>query len=372
MRIQYALMSCNVDSNYAELWPTVAAAWLKLGITPVCICILDNPRLTLPKGPTGSIIHTVPLLENVHIIPQVMMLPFWASYLYQDTVVVTSDMDFVPLSKHFFHTQLATYPKSAYLHLHPSPDQSPFTHMFNIPEKIEHLNKVRWLPSCFHVAKGKVMHSVLKLSPDWETTCKKTIPYYLHKEARITIGKFTSQTHREDPWFGDEIYTSIKLHYSSWAPIYYIPYQPDQYSGLIWNTIPLIGKSIDTQRDRFIGIHYVQPPSPEVREHVEHLFTYGKAPKPRKIPRYYIAFLYWLMHWIDILREKNKPFGSWIALGLVLIIWSMLRILPAPKLYNEILLNVLWNQRTALLTKNPRMMQLFKRLLRIKNVFSPK
>ena len=373
MKIQYALMSCNVDSDYAKLWPTVAAAWLKLGITPVCCCIQDHPSSTLPKGPQGSIVHTVPLLKNVHIMSQVLMLRFWASYLYQDAVVVTSDMDFVPLSKRFFHTQLATYPNHAYLHLHPFSNPYPFTHMFNVPEKIEYLNKVRYLQSWFHVAQGKVMFKVLKLSPDWKTTCKKIIPYCLHKEASITIGRYTWKLHREDvPWFGDEIYTSIQLYHSSQSPIYYISYQLDQYSGTIWDTIPLINTSIDTQRDCFVGIHYEQLPSPEVREHMEYLFTYGKVPKPRTIPRYYIMFWHWLMHWIDVLKRKNKLIGSWVALGLVLIIWCMLRILPASKPYNEILLVVLWNQRTHLLTKNPTQMSFFNRLLRIKNTFSSK
>ena len=375
MKIQYALMSCNVDSDYAKLWPTVAAAWLKLGITPVCICIIDNSSSTLPKGPQGSIVHTVPLLANVHIMPQVLMLRFWASYLYQDAVVVTSDMDFIPLSNHFFHTQLAPYPNHAYLHLHPFPTPYPFTHMFNIPEKLTHLNKVRYLQSWFHVAEGRTMHRVLKLSPDWETTCKKTVPYHLHKEARITIGRYTWKLHahgKEVPWGGDEIYTSIQLHHASQGAIYYISYQLAQYSGIIWDTIPLINTSINTQRERFIGIHYQQSPSPEVREVLEHLSTYGKAPKLRMIPRYYIAFWYWLMHWIDILKHKNKPIGLWIFLWLILIIWCMLRILPASKPYNEILLNVLWNKRTALLGQHPRMMQLFKRLLRIKSTFSPK
>ena len=59
MRIQYALMSCTANTRYAEYWPLVAAAWLNLGIKPVCLFIPDNPAVKLPEVPGGTV-HTIP------------------------------------------------------------------------------------------------------------------------------------------------------------------------------------------------------------------------------------------------------------------------------------------------------------------------
>ena len=83
-------MSCNANPRYTEYWPAVTRAWLKLGITPVCLFMPDTTH-KLPDA-SGGIVHTIPLLRGVPIMPQVLMLRFWASYLYQDAVVCTSDI----------------------------------------------------------------------------------------------------------------------------------------------------------------------------------------------------------------------------------------------------------------------------------------
>ena len=186
MKIQYALVSCNTHPRFTAYWPIVAAAWLKLGITPVCLFVPDDPSRKLPAAHENSIVHTIPPLSDVHIIPQVLMLPFWASCLYPDAVVIISDMDFVPLSRPFFHTQLAAYPDHAYLHVLPFPVQDPWTHVNNIPEKITDISKIRYLYSCTHIAKGRVMQRILKLTPDWETTCKKNHALLFAKRGQNT------------------------------------------------------------------------------------------------------------------------------------------------------------------------------------------
>ena len=66
MKIQYALMSCTANTRYTEYWPTVAAEWLKFGITPVCLFIPHDPMVKLPKAP-GGIVHTIPPYYNIEI-----------------------------------------------------------------------------------------------------------------------------------------------------------------------------------------------------------------------------------------------------------------------------------------------------------------
>ena len=373
MNIQYALVSCNTHPRYTAYWPIVAAAWLKLGITPVCLFVPDDPSRKLPAAPEGSIVHTIPPLSDVHIMPQVLMLRFWASYLYPDAVVIISDMDFVPLSEHFFLTQVATYPEHAYLHVWPFPSQYRWTHMADIPEKITHINKIRYLQSWFHIAKGRVMQNILNLSPDWETTCKKIMPYYLQKEAKIQIGMYSYKSHRDPvPWFGDEIYTSIRLHHSDYSHIYYISYRENQYLGPIWNFIPLISESIDTKRERFVGFHLLWSDSSEDADIAEHLSRYGTAPDLPRFKRWYIRFWDWLINSTDVLSTKVKYIGPWLATVLIILIWCLLRILPPIRPYNRTLLVQLGNERSKLLRQAPQTRHLLYPLLRIRNVLRPK
>ena len=373
MNIQYALVSCNTHPYFTSYWPIVAAAWLKLGITPVCLFIPDDPSRKLPTGPENSIVHTIPPLSDVHIMPQAAMLRFWASYLYPDAVVIISDMDFVPLSGSFFHTRLAAYPEHAYLHVQPFPGQYPWTHVNDIPEKITDISRMRYLQSCFHIAKGRVMHRVLKLAPDWETTCKKIIPYCLHKEAKITIGLYSHQSHREAvPWFGDEIYVSIRLSSANYSHIYYISYREDQYLSPIWNIIPLIRESIDTKRERFVGFHLLWSDSSEDADIAEHLSRYGTAPNLPRFKQWYIRFWDWLINFTDVLNTKVKYMGPWLAIILITLIWGLLRILPPIRYYNRALLIQLGSKQAELLRQSPQTRYLLYPLLRIKNILRPK
>ena len=181
MKIQYALMSCNADSRYTEYWPTVASAWLKLGITPVCLFIPSNPTVKLPEAPSG-IVHTFSPLNGIHISIQSLTLRFWGGCLYPKDIVIVSAIDLIPLSRHFFCTQLAAYPDHAYLHLNHSPGKYLFHSIFNIPEKITHLSRYRIIFAGFHIAKGEVMHRVFDFSQNWETSCKKpSLTIYMQK-----------------------------------------------------------------------------------------------------------------------------------------------------------------------------------------------
>ena len=373
MKIQYALMSCNANPYYTEYWPTVASAWLKLGITPVCLFIPDNPTTKLPATP-GGIVHTIPALENIPIVIQATMLRYWGSWLYAKKTVIVTDIDLIPLSSHFFGNRLTTYPPSAYLHLKPDPNGYDFTAVSNIPENITHISKMRYLHAWFHVAKGEVMHRVLQLTSDWETTCKKTVPYYLHKGARITTDRhewmaYTSMVCN----YGDELYPSIRLHHSDYTSIHYVSYQLGEYAGLIGdNLIFLTKKNINVKNERYVGIHASRLSYKESKEIIEYLLTTGTIPKPHILLWWSIRFARWCIILTDIPQTKIRMIGPWLSLILIVLVWCLLHILPLPRPYNKILLTMLWNKRTALLGQHPRMMQFFYRLANIKNTFSSK
>ena len=374
MKIQYALVSCNTNPRYTAYWPTVAAAWLKLGITPVCLFIPDKPDLKLPPAPEGSIVHTIPPLEDVHIMPQVLMLRFWASHLYPQAVITTADIDCIPLSKHFFHTRLAKYPEHAYLHLKPDPKEYIACNISDIPEQTTHLN-LPYLQSWFHVARGKVMQELLELPADWATTCKKILPYYLQKKARIRTDMHPRVHFASEDvcYFGDEIYTSIRLHHSNYASLHYISYQPDQYPGLIgWHTIFYAGQNIDLSRDDYVGIHLARLSYAEGKEIIEHLLRSGSVPKLAPLAQRYIQFWHGLINLTDVLKDRIKIVGPWAALILNVLLWSIFHILPLPRPHTRIFWLILWYKRDTLLRQHPPIMRFFHQFLKIKNAVRPK
>ena len=365
MKIEYALMSCTANPRYTEYWPVVAAAWLKLGITPVCLFIPDNPAHKLPEAP-GGIVHTIPPLKGVHISIQGLMLRYWGSYLYPNTTVIISDIDLVPLSKHFFCTQLASYPPNAYVHLKYSPGKHDFHKVINIPEKAKQIDRMRFVNSAFSVAKGVIIHKLLQFSSDWETSCKKTIPYFLHRGAKITI------TNRPAylgfiPRNGDELYPSIRLHYAKHHPAFYISYPLDNTLRTItlhdmFNYTILFDRA--NQEDRYICAHLSPLPYAECKMIIEHLLVKGRFPKP-------YLLLKRCVNLTDLPNKRIKTIGPWLSLTLMILAWCILRLLirlsPALHEFGKILLADLFCRRSELLDQHPAVKRHVRWLFHAKN-----
>ena len=392
MKIQYALMSCNANPRYTSYWPTVAAAWLKLDITPVLLFIPDNPSVKLPDAP--GIVHTIPPLKDVHIMPQLLMLPFWASHLYPNATLTCSDMDYVPLSRQFLGTQLMPYPEHAYIHLAERPSYA-FFGVSNINEKITSLKKIRYICSWFHIARGEVMQRVLELSPDWETTCKKILPYYVHKTAVITTSSYDwksfwqreGHAQGEVPWGGDEIYTSIRLHHSDYQPIYYLGTQKELVN---WETVfrtsmyhtyrnhevkflddlPRPFSNNQKEEEDYLGIHLGQTPYEEGKTVIEHLLVHHTIPRPSIILQVLIRCLNALVRFTTMLGTRVRFVGPWFAFALLILVWMILQIPGLPKIHKRMLLRMNDNGLTALRTNNYLMDQTWYRLVRIRRRFA--
>ena len=393
MKIQYALISCNANPRYLSYWPTVAAAWLKLDITPVLLFIPDNPSVKRPDAP--GIVHTIPPLKDVHIMPQLLMLPFWASHLYPNATLTCSDMDYVPLSRHFFETQLMPYPEHAYIHLS-SHASYPFFSVSNINEKITNLKKLRYLNSWFHIARGEVMQRVLELAPDWETTCKKILPYYVHKTAKITTSRYDwkyflqrdGYAQGDVPWGGDEIYTSLRLHYSGYQPIYYLGTRKELVD---WHTVfyasmyhtyhnnepkcpgnlPRPFSNNQKEEENYQGIHLGRTPYAESKEIIEHLLAHHTIPKPSITFQRAIRFLNALMRFTARSETRVRFIGPWFALALLILVWPIFR-LNMRQLHKEVLSRIYHARLDTLRRDNPLVKRFFYLLLRIKNRHLPK
>ena len=365
-------MSCNANPRYTAYWPTVAAAWLKLDITPVCLFIPDDPTHKLPEAP-GGIVHVIPHLKDVHIIIQTYMVRFWASCLYPKAIVTATDIDLVPLSTHFFNTQLVPYPEDAYLHLKLPSGGYDFNHLANIQEDIAHIKEMRWLGALWHIAKGEVMHKVLEFSQNWEASCRKTLPYFLQKDAKETdlkvVGRrpFTAF----NPSLGDDIYPSIRLHHTNYLPVHYISHQPDQYAHVIDEMIlTCADPNLNIKQHDHIGIHFHLYTYAECKESIEHLLTYGTVPRPSILLRYYTALWRWLIEFQKCPKNQNATYRAWLDLILNGLMWSTLRLISLFKPirpYNKALLAILYHKRNALLAQHPQLASFFIHLLRIKN-----
>jgi len=108
-------MSCNSEMDYLGYWPLAAAAWRKLGITPVLFFIRDSDTIKPP--PADGIVHELELLDDVAVSVQYTWARFWGASLYPDDVVITADMDLLPLSADYFVVQLENIANDEYVHL---------------------------------------------------------------------------------------------------------------------------------------------------------------------------------------------------------------------------------------------------------------
>ena len=361
MKIQYALMSCSANPHYTEYWPIVAAAWLKLDVTPVCLFIPDNPSVTLPDAP-GGIVHTIPHLNDVHIIIQTSMVRFWASCLYPKAIVTATDIDLVPLSTHFFNTQLAPYPEDVYLHLRALPGEYDLACIANIPETISYVKNMRWLGVSWHIARGEVMHQVLEFTPDWATSCRKTIPYFLRRDAKETdlkvVGRrpFTAL----NPSLGDEIYPSIRLHHATYRPISYHTYSPDLCRGIM-NYVATAFTQYEP-KSNYSSIHFSVPYS-ATKELIEHALA------GRPLPRLYLIFRWLIEDLTEILNKKIKIVGPYLSFISMFLTWLGLRLIYPFVGYSKMLLGGLWHTRNDWLQQHPLLLGLYRRWLRVRSFF---
>ena len=202
MKIQYALMSCNSEMDYLGYWPLVAAAWRKLGITPVLFFIRDSDNVKPP--PADGIVHEMEPLPDVNMAVQFTWARFWGARRYPDDVVTISDMDALPLSRDYFVGQLRNIPDDKYVHLGslfyiPRDKQASLLTKENLAATDIDRFSVQ-----FHAARGSLLAKVLALPDDWGQAAREVAPYY------EDIEKYISPY--ADVWHGDELYPTRKIH----------------------------------------------------------------------------------------------------------------------------------------------------------------
>jgi hypothetical protein len=100
MKIKYAVVSANNNSEYLDFWPYVAKAWKDLiGLEPILLYIdKEEPSAELSKHGKVFYLESIP---EWSIVQQAQSIRFWAARLL-DAPFIISDMDMLPISKKYY------------------------------------------------------------------------------------------------------------------------------------------------------------------------------------------------------------------------------------------------------------------------------
>lgn len=198
MRIDIALHSCDSNPMYLDFWPLVSKVWrLRMGIEPVLIYIDENHDI--PIDTTYGRVFKLKPTADIPLYIQAVWGRFWGATLFPDKVCIVSDIDMFPISKNYFITDIASIPDSKYVHLFPPTHRMPPRPRSVVRKKyLVHLES--HFPVCYHVGKGSVLASVLKLNENWDTSVRDLATFPLP----------SAETKRPQ-WGIDEMYTTSLL-----------------------------------------------------------------------------------------------------------------------------------------------------------------
>jgi len=207
MKIRYALINCNTAPSYLGYWPVVARAWRKLEITPVLFFIRDAEGVSPPAA--DGIVHEMEPLPDVEIAVQYTWARFWGAQLYPDDVVLTSDVDVIPLSRDYFVRQFEAIPDDRWVHLGPvgGITRAKRVALENTAGPWNLATTDLWRMRAFcHVARGRLFKEVLELPEDWAQAAREVTPYYSDPFPNDNRGRTPSAI-----WGGDEWYPTRKV-----------------------------------------------------------------------------------------------------------------------------------------------------------------
>lgn len=105
MKIDYAIMSCDMNPFYMDFIPVVSEAWKRIGIMPVYAIVGDRSGRQLSKR---EIIHYVPEVEGVKTSFTAQNARIWLWKELQGNCIL-SDVDMMPLSGEYFNGTAEKY-----------------------------------------------------------------------------------------------------------------------------------------------------------------------------------------------------------------------------------------------------------------------
>jgi len=185
MKITKAIVSSDSNPVYLDFWYLVSKLWkLKFGITPVLLYFGDNVEDISTEY--GDVVH-MPILDGIPISTQAQCARIWYAGQCGDEVVITSDIDMLPLSPKYYVDSIVDIPDDKYVHLNP-------------------LNGNTYFPMCYNVGKSSTLKQILDIDDSFEMFMNKLINFSHGKESHLKVEGLS------ELWFLDEIYTTAKVN----------------------------------------------------------------------------------------------------------------------------------------------------------------
>lgn len=156
MQITKAIVSSNDNPMYLDFWEIISKLWkVKFNIEPVLLYFGENYDSVSKEY--GTVID-MPIIENIPVSTQAQCSRIWYAGQCGDEVVITSDIDMLPLSPKYYVDSIIDVPDDKYVSLNP-------------------LNNNTYFPMCYNVGKSSTLKEILEIDSDWETFMTKLIKW---------------------------------------------------------------------------------------------------------------------------------------------------------------------------------------------------
>lgn len=221
-----AIVSSDNNPMYLDFWEVVRDMWIRIGIKPLLVHICDKDEIIENND---FIIHKVKKIENVDTGFQSQIIRMYISKYYKNNILITSDIDMIPLSKTYFHSFDNLISENNILLL--SSDAYP------------HIN--RRFPICYNIAYGKIFSDIIENDVSFSDYTKRLLS--------MNKGWDTDEL-----YFGEKIYQfngNIKYLNRGWT------------YGRAINRIDRVFWNYDeNEKDKYIDCHSLRPYSKYINE----------------------------------------------------------------------------------------------------------
>ncbi len=185
MKIEYAIISSDDNSTYLDFWPVVSKLWkIKFDITPILIYFGENAdKISTEYGK----VYNLPIVDNIPIATLAQCSRIWVAGQFGSSVVITSDIDMLPLSPDYFIHNIADVDDDKIIHLNPTVNETYYS-------------------VCYYIAKSSTLKHVLDLNYEWPTFMRILMRFSKANNQYIRLEGFGEH------WHLDEVYPTTKIN----------------------------------------------------------------------------------------------------------------------------------------------------------------
>jgi hypothetical protein len=227
MKIDYAVHSSDSNPFYLDFWPLVSRVWReKFNVEPILLYIDENHEIPIDET-YGRVIKMKPV-PDVPLYLQCLWIRYWWPSQVPEKVCILSDIDMFPISKRYFLGQIEGISNDKYVHLNPN-------HEF--------------VPSCYHVAKGKYYKQVLQLHDSWDDSVRFLSNLDMGRPHSISGGAVMQR------WGVDEHHATERMRtYPDQSLFVLLPRNQRRIDRSDWNWSPA-----NMRRDAYADSHSIRP-----------------------------------------------------------------------------------------------------------------